>query len=132
MRGEGQVRSKIQQELQRRKRRSARLDAAQAKHCEGWRTWTVYPLTDADTKLPHYLTNQAGQKYDRFRWARDGVLSVLLVIQRDGQNQYVIRDYVLARPGEDAETRRADPPAGAATSREPRRASSNAAVPPVG
>jgi hypothetical protein len=74
------------------------LYVAQAKRSEGWRTWTVYPLTDVDTTLPHYLINQAGQKYDRFRWARDGVLSVPLVVRRDGRNQYVIRDYVLRRP----------------------------------
>ncbi len=74
------------------------LYAAQAKHSDGWRQWTVYPLTDAETTLPHYLINQAGQKYDRFRWARDAMLSVPLVIRRDGRNQYVIRDYVLGRP----------------------------------
>ncbi len=74
------------------------LYVAQAKRREGWRNWTIYPLTSADTPLPHYLINQAGQKYDRFRWARDGVLSVPLVIQRDGRNQYVIRDFVLGPP----------------------------------
>jgi len=76
------------------------LHVAQAKRGEGWRNWTIYPLTGADTKLPHYLINQAGQKYDRFRWTRDAVLSVPLVIERDGRNQYVLRDYVLGTPGE--------------------------------
>jgi len=76
------------------------LHVAQAKRGEGWRNWTIYPLTGADTKLPHYLINQAGQKYDRFRWTRDAVLSVPLVIERDGRNQYVLRDYVLGTPEE--------------------------------
>jgi hypothetical protein len=74
------------------------LYCAQARCRDGWRHWTIYPLTDADTVLPPYLINQAGQKYDRFRWARDGVLSVPLVLRRDERNQYVIRDYVLGQP----------------------------------
>ncbi len=74
------------------------LYVAQAKRSEGWRTWTVYPLTDVDTTLPHYLINQAGQKYDRFRWARDGVLSVPLVIRRDG------RDAITKVSGKDAKS----------------------------
>ncbi|WP_413375337.1 BNR repeat-containing protein [Alkalihalobacillus sp. 1P02AB] len=66
------------------------LYAAQAASGD-WENWTTYALTMAEVSYPE-------QKYDRYRWKKEQVLSVPYTIEKYGNVQYVVRDYTFKEP----------------------------------
>ncbi len=58
-----------------------------------WDQWTTHPLAEANVR-------GEGFKYDRFRWVTDGILSVPMVVEDNGEHAFVIKDFHVQPKGQ--------------------------------